>query len=405
MENNNNVDNINSKQNQENISVENETQTQKEKNKSAIKKIALFILILVIFGGAYLAYWFLYAQFRESTDDSYVNGYQNSVTSQVNGNIKSILVQDTQKVKAGQLLVEVDETDAKINLEQAQSNLGKAVRNLYGLKFNTHQSQIQLQSKSQDLTKAQADFQRDTEAFKSGLLSKEQYDASKNTFEQASLSLAEAKKAYDNSQIQSLTSKITDHPDVKAAIAQYQTAYLNLQRTKIYAPIDGTVAKKSVYVGQRVSTNQELLSLVDLNDAWVDANFKESQLKHIQVGQKVDVESDVNGKTYEGIVVGISAGSGSALSLLPAQNATGNWIKIVQRIPVRIDILPDSLKKNGPIPIGSSTNVTVHLDSKSDNALPSTIQSTNIFNQNDAQMNENIQKIINANLGKNNINN
>ena len=132
MENNNNVDNINSKQNQENISVENETQTQKEKNKSAIKKIALFILILVIFGGAYLAYWFLYAQFRESTDDSYVNGYQNSVTSQVNGNIKSILVQDTQKVKAGQLLVEVDETDAKINLEQAQSNLGKAVRNLYG---------------------------------------------------------------------------------------------------------------------------------------------------------------------------------------------------------------------------------------------------------------------------------
>lgn len=374
---------------------------QKEKNKSAIKKIAIFIFILLIIGGGYLAYWLLYAQFREDTDDAYVNGYQNSVTSQVNGNVKSIFVQDTQEVKSGQLLAEIDTTDAKINLEQAESNLGKAVRSLYGLKFNTRQSQIQLESKKQDLTKAQADFQRDTQAFKTGLLSQEQYDASKNTFQQANLAYAEAQKSYDNNQVQSLTSNIVDHPDVKAAIAQYQNAYLNLERSKIYAPINGTIAKKSVYVGQRVTANQELLSIVDLGDSWIDANFKESQLKHIEVGQKVEIESDVNGKTYDGVVVGVSAGSGSALSLLPAQNATGNWIKIVQRIPVRIDILPDSLKKNGPIPIGSSTNVTVILNSKLDNHLPNTEQTTNIFNLHNDEMNQNIQKIINANLGKN----
>lgn len=376
-------------------------QTQKEKNKSALKKIGLFIFILLILGGGYLAYWLLYAQFREETDDAYVNGYQNSVTSQVNGNVKSIFVQDTQEVKAGQLLAQIDETDAQINLEQSESNLGKAVRNLYGLKFNTHQSQIQLESKKQDLAKASADFKRDSQALKNGLISQEQFDATKNTYEQASLALTEAEKSYDNNQVQSVASNIMDHPEVKAAIAQYQNAYLNLERSKIYAPINGTIAKKSVYVGQRVSTNQELLSIVDLGDAWVDANFKESQLKNIKIGQKVEIESDVNGKTYEGVIVGVSAGSGSALSLLPAQNATGNWIKIVQRIPVRIDILPQSLKDNGYIPIGSSTNVTVRLDSKIDNHLPNSEQTTNIFNQNDEQMNKNIQKIINANLGKN----
>ncbi len=378
------------------------SEKKQENKKKALVRISIFIVIIAIIGVIFGIKWFTTGRWIQETDDAYVNGFQNTVTSQVDGRITELYVKDTQTVKEGELLAVIDDTDYKINFEKAEANLAKAVKTYYSLNSSVNQYTDVIKSMRSSLQKAQADYKRDNAAYKQGLISKEEYDVTVNNLDQAQTSLNKALKEQDNARIQAISSSIYTHPEVKAAIVSYKEAYVNLERTKIYAPVSGTIAKKSVYIGQKVSANQELMTIIDLNDIWVDGNLKENQLKNVKIGNPVELKSDVNGKKYKGYITGISAGTGNAFSILPAQNATGNWIKIVQRIPVRIDVDKDSMKNNGSISLGSS--MTIDIDTKETVANPNINnikeQKTNLYNIDESEINHKISEIIDANLGR-----
>lgn len=381
--------------------VENQNEDQKIKRKKAIKKISIFLIILAVLGIIYGAYWLLYGRNYVKTDDAYVNGNQNIITSQVGGTVTQIYIEDTQFVEKGQLLAVLDDIDYKIALENATASLGKAVRAYSNLSSDVAQSEDNVKVKKSQLKKAETDFAMDRASYNAGLISKHQYETSKNNLNIAISSLNQSEKALENAKIQADSSSIYNHPDVQQAIAAYKNAYVNLMRTKIYAPESGNIAKKSVFLGQKISPSQELMTIIDLDNVWVDANLKETQMKDVKPGDEAELVSDINGKKYIGYVQGLSAGTGSSLSLLPAQNATGNWIKIVQRVPVRIIIDKDSLKKNGMIPIGSSMEAIVDIRKETKNILPYTEKSSNLYSIDENVMNKEIDNIIKANIGKN----
>ncbi|WP_130889288.1 efflux RND transporter periplasmic adaptor subunit [Fusobacterium ulcerans] len=381
--------------------VENQNEDQKIKRKKAIKKISIFLIILAVLGIIYGAYWLLYGRNYVKTDDAYVNGNQNIITSQVGGTVTQIYIEDTQFVEKGQLLAVLDDIDYKIALENATASLGKAVRAYSNLSSDVAQSEDNVKVKKSQLKKAETDFAMDRASYNAGLISKHQYETSKNNLNIAISSLNQSEKALENAKVQADSSSIYNHPDVQQAIAAYKNAYVNLMRTKIYAPESGNIAKKSVFLGQKISPSQELMTIIDLDNVWVDANLKETQMKDVKPGDEAELVSDINGKKYIGYVQGLSAGTGSSLSLLPAQNATGNWIKIVQRVPVRIIIDKDSLKKNGMIPIGSSMEAIVDIRKETKNILPYTEKSSNLYSIDENVMNKEIDNIIKANIGKN----
>lgn len=381
--------------------VENQNEDQKIKRKKAIKKISIFLIILAVLGIIYGAYWLLYGRNYVKTDDAYVNGNQNIITSQVGGTVTQIYIEDTQFVEKGQLLAVLDDIDYKIALENAAASLGKAVRAYSNLSSDVAQSEDNVKVKKSQLKKAETDFAMDRASYNAGLISKHQYETSKNNLNIAISSLNQSEKALENAKVQADSSSIYNHPDVQQAIAAYKNAYVNLMRTKIYAPESGNIAKKSVFLGQKISPSQELMTIIDLDNVWVDANLKETQMKDVKPGDEAELVSDINGKKYIGYVQGLSAGTGSSLSLLPAQNATGNWIKIVQRVPVRIIIDKDSLKKNGMIPIGSSMEAIVDIRKEIKNILPYTEKSSNLYSIDENVMNKEIDNIIKANIGKN----
>lgn len=381
--------------------VENQNEDQKIKRKKAIKKISIFLIILAVLGMIYGAYWLLYGKNYVKTDDAYVNGNQNIITSQVGGTVTQIYIEDTQFVEKGQLLAVLDDIDYKIALENAAASLGKAVRAYSNLSSDVAQSEDNVKVKKSQLKKAETDFAMDRASYNAGLISKHQYETSKNNLNIAISSLNQSEKALENAKVQADSSSIYNHPDVQQAIAAYKNAYVNLMRTKIYAPESGNIAKKSVFLGQKISPSQELMTIIDLDNVWVDANLKETQMKDVKPGDEAELVSDINGKKYIGYVQGLSAGTGSSLSLLPAQNATGNWIKIVQRVPVRIIIDKDSLKKNGMIPIGSSMEAIVDIRKETKNILPYTEKSSNLYSIDENVMNKEIDNIIKANIGKN----
>lgn len=390
----NNQDNINNETLENNM--ENNIE-QKVENKKAGKKIIAFLVGLAVIGGGYGAYWQLYGSQFEETENAYISGLQNTVTSQVTGNIVEINIQDSQNVKQGLVAVSIDPTDYQLNLEKAENDLARTVRSYKSLQIGQNQNSENLSLKNLDLSKAQSDYYKDKKAFEAGVLSKEQLDNSLHTLNQAKVALSNANLGLQNARLQAVAKNIYEHPDVAKAILQYKSAYIDLQRTKITIPTDGVVAKKGVYIGQRVSPNQPLFTVVDVNHEWVDANFKESQLKNIKVGQQVVMHSDVNGKEYRGIIAGIGAGSGSSLSILPAQNATGNWIKVVQRVPVRIEIEPQSFKENGFLPIGTSMRAEVELNSPLKTVSPLIQKNPVIIDE--QKMQSRINEIIDNNLG------
>ena len=397
---NNNEETEKSKSSDSSKVAENQNKDQKIKRKKAIKKISIFLIILTVLGIIYGAYWLLYGRNYVKTDDAYVNGNQNIITSQVGGSVTQIYIEDTQFVEKGQLLAVLDDIDYKIALENAAASLGKAVRAYSNLSSDVAQSEDNVKVKESQLKKAEIDFAMDRASYNAGLISKHQYETSKNNLNIAISSLNQSEKALENAKVQADSSSIYNHPDVQQAIAAYKNAYVNLMRTKIYAPESGNIAKKSVFLGQKISPSQELMTIIDLDNVWVDANLKETQMKDVKPGDEAELISDINGKKYIGYVQGLSAGTGSSLSLLPAQNATGNWIKIVQRVPVRIIIDKDSLKKNGMIPIGSSMEAIVDIRKETKNILPYTEKSSNLYSIDENVMNKEIDNIIKANIGK-----
>ena len=361
----------------------------KAKRKKALSIVALIlILALVIF-----LIWKFFFNHTVSTENAYVGAETASITSMVTGQVADVLVSDTQHVKKGQLLAQIDPRDAEIALQQAQAELVKAQRqykqtqaNSSSLNAQIYVSDDGIQSASAqvlkaqaDLTKVQEEYDRRVQLRSSGAISQEELSSSKNAVNTAKAALAVANaglaQAKSNQQAaqsnldanQALIQGADEHstPDVLVAKAKLNQALLDLERTKIKAPLDGVVTNRKIQVGQRVSPGSVLMSVVPENQLYVDANFKESQLEHVKVGQKVKLTSDYYGDSveYNGTVVGFSGGTGAAFALIPAQNATGNWIKVVQRLPVRIQLDSKELAAH-PLRVGLSMEATIDLKSK-----------------------------------------
>jgi membrane fusion protein (multidrug efflux system) len=319
---------------------------------------AVVTLSVVGYGG----YWFLDGRYYESTDDAYVNGDVVQVTSEVAGTVLALHVDDTQAVAAGQPLLELDPADAQVAEANAEADLARAVRQVRGLFAQGQELRAQIDNREQARRTADEDLERRNGLLADGAISGEELSHARDavTTTRANVAAAREQLSQTISQIDGTT--IADHPQVLSAAAAVRNAALALHRTELASPVSGVVAKRSVQVGQRVAAGTPLLAVVPLDDVWVDANFKEVQLERMRAGQPVTVRTDLYGHqvVYHGHLVGIAAGSGNAFALLPAQNASGNWIKIVQRVPVRILLDPQELAAH-PLRVGLSTTVRVDL--------------------------------------------
>jgi membrane fusion protein (multidrug efflux system) len=361
----------------------------KSKRKKALTVVALIFIIAAIL----YAIWALFLNRSVTTDNAYVGAETASITSMVNGQVAQVMVSDTQAVKQGDILVRVDNRDAEIAVAQAQAELLKAKRQYKQTQANSsalnsqvyvsddgiHSAEAQVAKAQAELNKAQDDLARRTQLSASGAISKEELSTAQSAVNnaQAGLDLAKAGLAQAQSSQKAAQSTLaanealirgsneTSMPDVQIAQAHLKQALLDLERTEIKAPFDGVITRRNIQVGQRIAAGSVLMMLVPINKLYVDANFKESQLAKVQAGQKATLTSDLYGDDVEfhGTVVGFSGGTGSAFALIPAQNATGNWIKVVQRLPVRIVLDPKELAEH-PLRVGLSMEAKINLASK-----------------------------------------
>jgi membrane fusion protein (multidrug efflux system) len=312
--------------------------------------LSLLVASLAIAGAAYGAYYFLDARFHVDTDDAYVNGNVVQITPQVTGTVIAVNADNTQVVKKGEPVVQIDPADAKIALQQAEANLGQTVRQIHGLYVDDDKYRADIAQRQSDLSKAQDDLRRRLSTGMTGAVSDEEISHARDAVRSAQAALDAARQQLGANRALTANTSVEKHPDVMASAAHVRDAYLAYARTTLPAPVTGYIAQRTVQVGQRVSPGTPLMSVVPLEQVWVDANFKEWQLRHIRVGQPVDLTADVYGSTvvYHGKVVGSTPGTGSA----------GNWIKVVQRLPARIEIPPAELEKH-PLRVGLSMNVDV----------------------------------------------
>ncbi|ASV99680.1 EmrA/EmrK family multidrug efflux transporter periplasmic adaptor subunit [Paraburkholderia aromaticivorans] len=369
------------------------------------RMMTLLVIVILIAAIAYGLYYFLVARFHEDTDDAYVNGNVVQITPQVTGTVVAVNADDTQTVKAGDPLVVLDPADARVALEQAEANLAQTVRQVRGLFADDNQYQAQVAVRQADLSRAQDDLKRRMTVAQTGAVSQEEISHARDAVKSAQAAVDAAQQQLASNRALTANTTIANHPNVQAAAAKVRDAYLSNARNNLPAPVTGYVAKRSVQVGQRVSPGTPLMAIVPLGGVWVDANFKEVQLKHMRIGQPVELTADVYGSSvvYHGKVVGFSAGTGSAFSLLPAQNATGNWIKVVQRLPVRIALDPKELEQH-PLRIGLSMQADVSI--KDDNGgqlgqAPNTVYQTNVFEKYGDEADAEIARIISENAGPN----
>lgn len=348
---------------------------QSQNNGKRKRMMTLLVAIIVIAAIAYGLYYFLVARFHEETDDAYVNGNVVQITPQVVGTVVAVKADDTQTVKAGDPLVLLDPADSQVALQQAEANLAQTVRQVRGLFVNDDQYRAQVALRQSDLAKAEEDLRRRAAVAQTGAVSQEEISHARDAVKAAQASLDAAQQQLASNRALTANTTIASHPNVLAAASKFRDAYLANARNTLPAPVTGYVAKRSVQVGQRVSPGAPLMSVVPLNAVWIDANFKEVQLKHMRIGQPVELTADIYGSSvvYHGTVVGFSAGTGAAFSLLPAQNATGNWIKVVQRLPVRIALDPKELADH-PLRVGLSMLANVNIKDESGKQLVSVSQ-------------------------------
>ncbi len=400
------------------MSVPASTPIARRKRKPLLGLLLLLCLVAAIGGGAY--YW-LVARFFEHTDDAYVSANVVEITPQVIGTVVSVSVRDTDRVTAGQLLVQLDPADTEIALQQAEAELARTlrqVRTVYAanetLSADIAVRRAEMKRAQTDADKARGDLDTRAALVSSGAVGKEELKHA-----QAALATAEAVRNAASATISAAQERLTanqamtdgvaleDHPEVQRAASRVREAYLAWARTRILAPVDGDIAKRAVQVGQRVQPGSNLLSVVPLEHVWVDANFKEVQLRDMRIGQPVTMHADMYGDKveYHGHVVGFGAGTGSAFALLPAQNATGNWIKIVQRVPVRIEFDSEEIKAH-PLRIGLSMGVNVDVRDNSGPQLREVVAAdaersrTHIFEDMTKAVDLRIADIIARNSGK-----
>jgi len=346
---------------------------------NARRRRLLTILAVVVAIGAVLygIYWFLYARHFEGTNDAYVGGDVVAITSRENGTVLALHADNTQSVKRGQLLVELDPIKAKVAMDAAEADLARTVRGVRTDFSKVDQARAQLAAARTTLNQAQSDLRRRASA--GNAVSAEELGHARDAVasDDAQVKAAESNLAAALAAVQG--TQIRTNPDVLAAIARLRQAGITLAHMRLYAPVDGVVAQRTVQLGQQIAPGTPLMAVVPLQSVWIDANFKEGQLEDMRIGQPVEVTADIygGGVTYHGRIAGLGAGSGSAFALLPPQNASGNWIKIVQRVPVRIALDPKELRDH-PLRIGLSVDVTVDVRDVSGAAIASGAAAQNI---------------------------
>ena len=336
--------------------------TQQKKSKKERRKYLLTLasLLFFIFGLAYFIYWFVELRHYQETDDAYVAGNQLQIMSQITGSVTHIYVDNTDKVNQGERLITLDDTDAKQAFDRAKTALANSVRQTHQLIINNKQLQANINLKKTALEQAQNDYLRRESLAKTAAIGKEELQHYRDAVETAKAALEVAIQQYNANQALVLNTPLEQQPTIQQAASQLRDAWLTLQRTNIVAPMEGYVSRRSVQIGARINAGTPLMVVVPTDQIWVDANFKETQLANMRIGQPATVISDFYGDdiVYQGKVVGLDMGTGSAFSLLPAQNATGNWIKVVQRLPVRIELNPQQIAEH-PLRIGLSMRVKV----------------------------------------------
>jgi membrane fusion protein, multidrug efflux system len=372
----------------------------------ARRRAFLALSVVVVLGAlAWAARWLLVERNFESTDDAYVSANLVQITSQQPGTVTAVYVDDTQAVRRGELLASLDPADAQIALNSAEAGLARAVRSVRALFAQRDALRAQIAQRAADLQRAKSDLARRAGLLADGAVSGEELAHARDAVSvaQAALEGAREQLAATEAQIQGTT--IQTHPQVLAAEAAVRDAALALRRTQLRAPVDGVIARRGVEVGQHIAAGSPLMMVVPLRDVWVDANFKEAQLRDMRVGQPVELHADLYGDavSFHGRLVGLAAGSGSAFALLPAQNASGNWIKIVQRVPVRIALDPRQLQSH-PLRVGLSMSARVNVHDTSGALVSSQLNTIPLpalaSDGVDPQLEAQIRAIVEQNAGR-----
>ncbi len=377
-----------------------------ENNSSSPKKAKILLLLtgsLLIIGTALFIYWYLWGRFTEFTDDAYVSGNLVYVTPQVTGIVTDIYIDDTDYVVEGTPLVDLDRTDFLIALEKSKAELADKVRSVAQLFTTAQELEAKIEIKKAAFIQSAQDFERRLKLVDRGSVSKEDFDHAEKTLSASYYALVAAEEAFFTLFAQIENTTVSTHPWVELAKQKVKDAWIHLKRCTLYAPVTGLVAKKTVQVGERIDAASPVLAVVPLDQIWVDANFKEVQIGKMQIGQKADITADIygNGVKYQGTIIGIAGGTGSVFSLLPPQNATGNWIKIVQRLPIRIALNPLEIAEH-PLRLGLSAEVRVDIHNIGGSVIPSlrenkTLYHTDVFASEEAGVEEIIAQIIREN--------
>lgn len=374
-------------------------------NRRARRKLLLGALAVAVLGvaAASVAYHLLYSRYYEETEDAYVDGNQVQIAAAINGTVTRINVDDGDYVEQGQTLVELDPSDTQVALEKARANLAATVRKVRGQYADVSHYRAQVSTRKLDVKQARDDYQRRLELGNSGAVSREEVTHARDTLETAENALTSAQQQLNSTLALVEGTTLASHPEVQAAAATLRQAYIDNARARIKAPVSGYVAKRSVHPGAHISSGEALMAVIPLNQVWIDANFKETQLGKMRIGQPVEITTDLYGNDipFHGTVESLGMGTGSAFSLLPAQNASGNWIKIVQRVPVRIQLDTQELQSH-PLRIGLSTQVTVDLHQQQGDSLPQQPHkearySTDIYDSPLSDADALVQQVISAN--------
>jgi membrane fusion protein, multidrug efflux system len=370
------------------------------------RKILLVIALIFIGIGALAAvYWVLVLSKREKTDDAYVNGNKVTISAQVAGTVIAVLADDTQLVKAGQVLVKLDPIDAETALSRSANALAQTVRQVRQQKATADQYDSAIETRRLELARAMTDLAKREPLLAERAIPAEEVRHAQESVEMARAALTQAERQSKSAHALVDGTPVESNPAVLQARDVYRDAWISAQRNAVVAPVTGYVAERSVQLGQHIQAGQALMSVIPLNSLWVDANFKEAQLRNLRIGQKAEVRSDLYGGSYiyHGRVEGMSAGTGAAFSLLPPQNASGNWIKVVQRVPVRIQIDDGDLVKS-PLRVGLSATVTVDTTSRNGAVLAmdtsdNSVGDTQVYTQDLAKANSEADAIVRRNLG------
>jgi membrane fusion protein, multidrug efflux system len=367
--------------------------------------LLLIAVIFIVIGALWAAYWVLVLDKREKTDDAYINGNRVVISAQVSGTVVAVLADDTQLVNAGQVLVKLDPTDAQTALSRAASALGSAVRQVRQQKATAGQYDSEIETRKLELSRAQIDLAKREPLVADHAIAGEEVRHAEESVHLARAALAQAERQSLSAHALVDGTPVESNPTVLQAKDAYRDAWIAAQRNAVVAPVSGYVAERSVQLGQHIQAGEALMTVIPLHALWVDANFKEVQLRNLRIGQKTEVRSDLYGGSFifHGHVEGMSAGTGAAFSLLPPQNASGNWIKVVQRVPVRILIDDNDLIKS-PLRVGLSATVTVDTTSREGPVLAMQasdrpVGDTQVYTQDLEKANAEADAVVRRNLG------